>query len=535
MATINDARVRKANERPANGAGDYVLYWCQMSRRLSHNHAFDYALHLANHHKKPLVVYEGLKLNYPWACARFHTFMLEGMRDNAAAAAKLGVTYWPFVEMPENDGHGLIVKLAKDAVAVVTDDYPAFIVPGQIRALAAKTQTPVIAVDANGVVPLSLLGKIVGAAAHLRPRLHKLFPECWAARSNAEPVVKCIAKTKVDPPFKTWTVPDDITAWVKTLPLDQTVPAVPGMTGGTIAGQNMLRDFVKHKLDRYAVDRNQPDHPEKNSASGISPWLHYCHIGIEEVIDAALNTTGAWTLEEINRSTRNKDDYFCRDANVNGFLDEAITWRDVGYQWHWHKNAECTSSPNKSWQDASELPSFNFTTMDFSRAGQGTLETVLPAWAQTTLNKHATDRREFVYTLEEFEQGDTHDDLWNAAQKELVATGKIHNYLRMLWAKKVLEWSGSPEEAYRTLEHLNNKYATDGRDPNSYTGILWCFGLFDRPWPPERDVFGSVRFMSSGNTAKKFKLQGYYEYIKTLPSIANVQKGKTTAPPKTLF
>ena len=132
------------------------------------------------------------------------------------------------------------------------------------------------------------------------------------------------------------------------------------------------------------------------------------------------------------------------------------------------------------------------------------------------MKRHASDRREHVYTLEEWEAAATHDELWNAAQRELVATGTVHNYLRMLWGKKVLEWSKTPAAAYRVLEHLNNKYALDGRDPNSYTGILWCFGLFDRPWPPERKVFGTVRYMSSANTARKFKLGAYLGYTSGL-------------------
>ncbi|MCE9531159.1 MAG: deoxyribodipyrimidine photolyase, partial [Planctomycetes bacterium] len=197
--------------------------------------------------------------------------------------------------------------------------------------------------------------------------------------------------------------------------------------------------------------------------------------------------------------------FFHTDPNVNGFLDEAITWRDVGYHWHSVRNTEAGGRLGELHKPAGwPYPVFQ------------DLESTLPAWAKASLAKHASDKRKFVYALEEWEAGQTHDPLWNAAQRELVATGRIHNYLRMLWGKKVLEWSASPEEAYCTLEHLNNKYALDGRDPNSYTGILWCFGLFDRPWPPEREVYGNVRYMSSENTAKKYKLAGYYEYVKGL-------------------
>ncbi len=523
MPTFNDTRIRKVNAQPTNANGQYVLYWCQMFRRLTHNHALDYAIHTARNLKKPLVVYEGLKLNYPWASPRFHHFMLEGMRDNAIAAKSMGLTYWPFVETPGDNGHGLVKSLADKASIVITDDYPAFIVPAHNRALAKSTQTAVHAVDGNSVVPLSLLGKVTSAAAHLRPRMHKLFAESWTHRAIAEPDVTGLAKGAIDAPFKLWSPPKDLTAFMNELPLDRAVPIVPGQAGGTVAGKAVLANFLKNKLSRYSTERSQPDSPTRNSSSGLSVYLHYGQLSVDEVIDGTLNANGKWTSEMLNLKTRNKDDFFCRDDNVNGFLDEAITWRDIGFHWHHCRNLEVANAKgkNQSWAVAGEAPRFNFETMDFSPRTGGTLDRVLPEWAKASLNKHASDKREFHYTLEQWEHGDTHDDLWNAAQRELVATGKMHNYMRMLWGKKVLEWSANPEEAYVVLEHLNNKYATDGRDPNSYTGILWCFGLFDRPWPPERQVFGNIRYMSSANTAKKFKLAGYYDYIHTLG-------GKTT-------
>lgn len=527
MTTFNDARVRPANDRGENRGGRYVLYWTQMTRRLRANHALDYAANWAVKLKKPLVVYEGLKLDYPWASARFHRFLLEGMRDNAAAAARLGVTYWPFVETPATPGRGLLRTLAADACLVVTDDFPQFIVPAQTHALATSVEVAVHAVDANSIVPLARLGAPVGAAAHLRPRVHKLFAEAWANRAAEKPRLSAAATARVDPPFAVWNPPADIGAFVRGLPIDQTVPAVPGVEGGAVAGRAALADFVAHKLPRYAADRNLPDDPARSSASGLSFHLHYGHLGIQEVCEAVLGE--GWTPDEINPKTRNKDDFFCRDANVNSYLDEAITWRDVGYQWHYGKMAGVDRG-RRSRPVPGQTPSLNLASFDFSPLpAAGTLAGVLPEWALATLTKHTADRREHLYSPEQFEAADTHDPLWNAAQKELVATGRIHNYLRMLWAKKVLEWSATPEEAYRTLEHLNNKYAIDGRDPNSYTGILWCFGLFDRPWPPERRVFGSIRYMSSENTAKKFDLAGYFDYVRRLPGVAAVRSGSPPA------
>jgi len=520
MPTFNVARVRKVNDRPIRDTGGYVLYWPQMYRRLAHNHALDYALAAARHLKKPLVIYEGLRLDYPWASARFHLILLEGMRDNAATAKAVGATYWPFVETPDQPARGLVRNLCEPACLLVTDDYPQFIVPAHTHAVASAVDIAVHAIDGNSLVPLSLLGPPTAAAAHLRPKWHKLFAEAWQHRASAEPDFDT-GETASEPPFQLWKPAKDLATFVRGLPIDQTVPPVPGASGGTVAGAEALADFVTFKLKRYAEGRNEPDDPKRNAASGLSAHLHYGHLSVQQVTEAVLGPT--WTPAELNPKTRNRDDFFCRDADVNSFLDEAVTWRDVGYQWHFARMGRLKSAGTVS-RATGDTPAFNFDTFDFSPlSSDGTLAGVLPEWALATLTKHTKDRREFLYTLEQFEKADTHDELWNAAQRELVATGRIHNYLRMLWGKKVLEWSETPEEAYRVLEHLNNKYAVDGRDPNSYTGILWCFGLFDRPWPPERDVFGNIRFMSSGNTAKKFKLAGYYEYVGRLPTIAAVR------------
>ena len=179
-------RLRPLNERPTRRAGDYVLYWMQASRRLERNHALDHALGCARELGRPLVVYEGLRLDYPWASRRLHRFVLEGMAANAAQAETLGLNYWPYVEPAPGAGRGLLCSLARRACLVVTDDYPCFVVPRQSAALARQAEVALIAVDSNGVVPLSLLGPPVSAAAHLRPRLHRAFAEAWSHRPAAE-------------------------------------------------------------------------------------------------------------------------------------------------------------------------------------------------------------------------------------------------------------------------------------------------------------------------------------------------------------
>ena len=500
MPTFNDSRIRHANSREPNAAGDYILHWMQAYRRFDRNHALDHALQWSQLLKKPVVVYEGLRLDYPWASARLHRFMIDGMADNAAQARKRGINYWPFVETPDQPARGLLRRLSERACLIVTDDYPAFIVPGQIASLAAKIEVPLIAVDGNGIVPLKLYGAEVSACAHLRHRVHRLFAAAWQNRASTEPFAERVHRTPIEPPFRTFDAKCDINAFVASLPVDQSVRPIAGMHGGSKAGRDMLQSFVADKLSRYGEERNQPDDPERNAASGLSPYLRHGHVSIQEIAENVLDSRGPWGIEQINEACRGKrEGFFGDDANINGFLDEAICWRDVGY--HWHK---CRIADSRLRISDWGTPSFR------------DLDLALPMWAKATLKKHATDRRDHLYSLEQWEAAATHDPLWNAAQTELVKTGRIHNYLRMLWGKKVLEWSASPQEAFYILEHLNNKYALDGRDPNSYTGILWCFGLFDRPWPPERQVFGSVRFMSSANTAKKYKLGGYYEYIATL-------------------
>lgn len=485
--SYNQARVRRSNAAPIHHAGEYVLLWMQSARRLASSHALDYAAKCARELGVPLVAYEGLRLDYPWASRRLSSFIVEGMRDNASEARSLPLHYWPFVERSPKEGRGLLRRIAARACLIVTDDFPCFILPEQTAALASIDR-PLYVVDGNCVVPLAALGDPPYAANHLRRRIHKAFREAWAHRSSGRASLDGLPTRPVEPPFELSPV-EDPTALVRTLPIDGSVAPVASRQGGTAAARRALDEFVRVGLPIYAEERSIPAPPDHKHGSGLSPYLHFGHLAIEDVVKAVFQAAESrgqqLTFDE--GSVAKRAGFFSKDPNVDGFLDEALTWRDVGYTWHWKRRADTSS-----------------------------LETALPTWAKDTLKAHAKDRRTHTYSLDEWESGSTHDPLWNAAQRELVHTGSIHNYLRMLWGKKVLEWSKSPEEAYRTLVHLNNKYALDGRNPNSYTGILWCFGLFDRPWAPERPVFGSVRYMSSDSTAKKFKLQPYLSWVASL-------------------
>jgi deoxyribodipyrimidine photo-lyase len=496
MNSYKEARLRRLNAARTNPRGEYVLYWMQIYRRLESNHALDYALACAAELGKPLVVFEGLRLDYPWASRRLHRFVLEGMRANAAAAQRLGLNYWPFVETPAASGRALLKPMAARASVVVTDDFPCFVVPRHSEALARAVDVPVFAVDSNSLVPLGLLGAPAAAAAHLRPRIHKAIAEAWPHRAARGLELGELASRRVDAPFETWSA-REIDSFLASLPLDPSVPPVASTPGGSVAARERLQAFLNKRLRGYAEGRSQPMPLEMGHASGLSPYLHFGQISIEEVVESVLRASGDWTPAELRVHARGKrEGFFCDDADVNAFLDEAITWRDLGFHWHWKRRADIES-----------------------------LESALPKWALGTLLAHARDPRAYRYSPEEWEAGLTHDPLWNAAQRELVTTGTIHNYLRMLWGKKVIEWSESPSQAFETLAHLNNKYALDGRDPNSYTGILWCFGLFDRPWPGERKVLGTIRYMSSENTARKFDLKPYLRYVESLPTIAQARAG----------
>ena len=254
------------------------------------------------------------------------------------------------------------------------------------------------------------------------------------------------------------------------------MPPAP-LEGGTAAARLALGRFVEGKLARYAADRN---HPDLDAASGLSPWLHFGHLAAHEVFRAVADAEG-WTPARLAGAKGGKREGFWRmGESAEAFLDQLVTWRELGYVFASQRD----------------------DTMAYAS---------LPAWAHETLARHARDPRPHRYGRQAFEAAATHDPLWNAAQRQLRQEGRIHNYLRMLWGKKILEWSATPEEALETMIALNDRWALDGRDPNSYTGILWCLGRYDRPWGPERPIFGTVRYMTSQNTARKVRLRRYLE------------------------
>ena len=490
MATP-ELRIRCAADNPVRSDGQYVLYWMTAYRRGGWNYSLQRAVDWARDLQKPLVVLEALRSGYRWASDRFHQFIIDGMVDNANLFQRKPVTYYPYIEPQPGAGNGLIAKLSTQACVVVSDDFPCFFLPRMYQAAATQIPVRFELIDSNGVLPMRAAAKVFARAFDFRRFLQKNL----AAHLDELPDIDPLSGSRLprlasvdDSILRRWP-PADLDALSQTGPsalshltIDHSVrPAA--VSGGQKAAHKTLRSFIESKIARYATDRNQP---QQDVASGLSPYLHSGHISAHQVF-AEVTACDGWSITKLaEKANGSAQGWWGASEAVESFLDELITWRELGFNM-------CSQRDDYDHYDS------------------------LPAWSRQTLHEHADDPRDFVYSLEQFECGKTHDPLWNAAQTQLVQEGRIHNYLRMLWGKKVLEWSASPQAALQTLIELNNKYALDGRNPNSYSGIFWCLGRYDRAWGPERPVFGKIRFMSSANTARKVRVKQYIEQY-TVPS-----------------
>ena len=446
------SRVNKLNNSEVNTKGRYVLYWMQMFKRASHNYALNFAIQRANEHGLPLVVYEGLKFYYPWASDRFHTFILEGVAEKRVEFAERGIRYIFYLQRDARDPQNTVAQLAREAALLVTDDYPCFIIPKHNERIA-QLNLPVFAVDANGMVPLSVLPKEEYAAYTIRPKIHRLLPDL--PRTIVTPHLEVQKPTlKVECP-ETDVTADNIADLVAQCDIDHNVKPSTVYQGGTKAGRKRLSYFIQSILPHYDKTHNEPSF---DGVSRLSPYLHFGFLSIQEIVAA---------VEHAKAPKPSKD----------AFLEQAIVRREL---------------------------SFNLTRHN---AHYDSLK-ALPVWALQTMCEHKDDPHPELIDDEKIEAAETYDELWNAAQRELLNTGHLHNYVRMLWGKRVIEWQRTYEMAFELLVHLNNKYALDGRDPNSYAGILWCFGKHDRPWF-EREIFGTIRYMTSRSMARKFNARRY--------------------------
>ncbi len=450
-------RIRKLNDAPMREDAEYVLYWSQMNRRVDSNHALFHAVEIANERQLPLLFYEGLTCSYPQANDRLHTFVLEGVQETGRGLAKLGIGYAFYLRKRRSDPNDVVYKLADRAAAVVTDDYPTFIAAGHNVRVPRKIDVQYIAVDSSCVVPMSKFEKREYAAYTIRPKIRRMLPEYL---KPSEPV-RIKRKWRGNPPeFHTEVTAAGIPALVASCEIDHSVPPSLSFEGGRLAAERHLDFFLENNLRRYARDRNEPS---RHATSGLSPYLHFGPISSLEV------------------ALRARD--YAREHHLmaDEFLEELIVRRELAFNF-----ARFTE---------------NIESLD-----------ALPQWCRNTMAKHADDPRDPSYSSERLERAETYDALWNATQKELLLRGKIHGYYRMYWGKKIIEWSPTYADALKTMIHLHDRYALDGRDPNTYTNILWCLGLHDRPWG-ERPIFGQLRYMSLDGMKRKTDTNAYIEEI----------------------
>lgn len=482
MPSVPVIRIAPCNDVPVNPRGGYVLYWMIAARRTRWNFSLQRAVEWCIELKKPLTIFEPLRIGYRWSSDRFHRFILDGMAANAKALKKSHAAYYPYVEPFPDADKGLLAALAARACVVVTDDFPAFFIPSMIKAASRRLPVRMEKVDGNGLLPMGAADSAFTAAQFFRRFLQRELPAHLALMPEAEPLKTNTPAAPLPVPkeiMKQW--PPVSQEWLEgdpkafsALNIDHHVAAVE-LLGGSKEAAKRLKVFLDTKLSLYPENRN---HPDEDGTSGLSPYLHFGHISVHEVFQG-LAEREDWALDHLpKKATGGRAGWWRMSEAAESFLDELVTWREIG---------------------------FNMCRLreDYDRYDS------LPEWALNTLSRHGKDRRTHLYPLERFEKAETHDPLWNAAQTQLVREGRIHNYLRMVWGKKILEWTSSPREALEIMIQLNNKYALDGRDPNSYSGTMWCLGRYDRAWGPERPVFGKIRYMSSENTMRKLRLSEY--------------------------
>ncbi|MFP4057323.1 MAG: deoxyribodipyrimidine photo-lyase [Candidatus Brocadiia bacterium] len=434
--------------------GQYVLYWMQASQRAEWNHALEHAIDRANELGQPLVALFGLTDAYPEANLRHYAFLLQGLAETQAALRDRGVQLVLCHASPERAA----AQMAQDASLVVTDRGYLRVQKRWRKHVAEAAPCSVVQVETDVVVPVKVVsGKEEYAAATIRPRIHKHLEKFLVPLDERK-----LRKDSLGLQFESLDAADT-QGLLGRLKVDRSVPPQGFYLGGTSRARERLADFIETRLDRYHEDRNDPS---LGIWSNLSPYLQFGQV------------SPLYVAREIEGARGRK-----REAK-DAFLEELVVRRELSMNFV-HYNPRYDSYR------------------------------CLPHWARETLEEHKRDRRETVYTAAQLEAAQTRDRYWNAAMGEMKLTGKMANYMRMYWGKKVMEWTRTPRFAFRTLLSLNNKYFLDGRNPNSFAGVAWCFGKHDRPWA-ERPVFGKVRYMSAGGLERKFDIDAYVAQVAAL-------------------
>ncbi|AQQ70906.1 deoxyribodipyrimidine photolyase [Limihaloglobus sulfuriphilus] len=444
-------RLTPLNTKDANAGGDYVLYWMQASQRAAFNPALQHAIERANSHKKPLFVVFCLVEDFPDAGAKHYRFMLEGLLETEEMLRKQGIKFI----LTRSEPPETVSRLSESAVEIITDRGYLAIERKWRSKLKRDCRCRLTEVDANVVVPVEVAsGKQEYSAATIRKKITSRLGQFLVKPETTVPEISSLSVPFALKRSK------DIGKLLESKRYQR--ETAPVFRGGFSEANKHLKHFISHNLTDYASSSNDPSN---DIQSRLSPYLHFGQI------------SPVYIALEVKNSRSNKD-------SIDSYLEQLIVRRELAFNFVWY---------NKNYDKYS----------------------CLPAWARASLNKHKEDKREYVYTYKQLENSQTHDPYWNAAQKELLKTGKMHGYMRMYWGKKIIEWTRSPKTAYRTALKLNNSYELDGRDPNGFTGVAWCFGLHDRPWT-QRDIFGNVRYMNAAGLKRKFDIEKYVERVNSL-------------------
>jgi deoxyribodipyrimidine photo-lyase len=454
--------------------GRCVLYWMQSSQRIVANPAFDYAQDQANQLHLPLRVVFVLSNPLLFAGLRQSWFIVQGLRE---CEKKLEQQNIPIDVLVGDSLYGLQEYCTQAAPSLVVCDQARLATERTWRsAVGACIECPLIEIESERIVPVRIVySRQAWSAAVLRPSLRRLLPawielpvqgrSVFQDASSLKLIGKALRPAQID------TVGELITLLPK---IDLSCKTIIGTIGGSNEAYNKLGYFIEYGLPNYAERNN----PALDFQSGLSPYLHTGQISSKQILHEVLSD------QELDRIRSGRSSLFTKalpEPGLDSFLEELLVRRELAANYA-HYCQDCT------------------------------VFSAIPNWAQKTLSDHKADQRPYMYSLETLERAETHDEYWNACQRELLEYGRIHGYLRMYWGKKILEWSTDPEQAFNTLIYLNDRWALDGRDPNGYTGIAWCFGLHDRPWA-ERAVFGKVRYMNAQGLDRKFDMQAYMSRI----------------------
>ncbi|SRR5579875_2227915 len=433
--------------------GRCVVYRMRRSQRALDNPALETAIAAANLLEKPVVVFFGLLARHPVANARHYEFMLEGLAETALQLRerKIGFAFRICSGASSNREFARFCAQVRPSL-VICDDDPARRASRWMREASLYPPAALWSVDADVIVPSRLLEKEQFAARTIRPRIRARLSQFLRPVGNRAVRVAW----KGDGAIASSPVAVEL---VDRLHLDRSVEPVGRFHGGTKAALAALRRFIRECLPGYAGARN---HPELDATSQLSPYLHFGQIGPHTV---------AIAIKDAAAPARDRE----------AFLEELIVRRELAV---------------------------NFVRYNPYFKNLASIE----PWARRTLTEHAGDKRAHLYNERQLANAETHDPLWNAAQRQMVASGWMHGYLRMYWAKKILEWTPAAEQAYEICVRLNDRYELDGRDPNGYAGIAWAIGgKHDRAWGPERPVYGKIRYMSLASTSRKFNSRAYIE------------------------